>query len=241
VLVRDDPSEKGYASYHAAAQAAAAPPSMLSQIREVAAYRNTWVLFFAPGALSAIMLTFAGLWGVPYLVTNHGFGTRGAATLTSAMLVAWSLGSMVYGPWSERIGRRKPLMLGGLAAAMAIWATIVFVPGLPVGVLVLLLLAVAFASSAFIITFAYARESVPARLAGTVSGIANMGVMLGGMVMQPLVGLVLDLRWSGRMVDGVRLYDLAAYQWAFSLMLVWGALSLVLLALARESHCKPPA
>jgi MFS family permease len=238
IVVRDDPSEKGYASHHGAGQASAAPASMLAQLREVAAYRNTWLLFFAPGALSAIVLTFAGLWGVPYLVTNHGFSTHGAATLTSAMLVAWSLGSMLYGPWSERIGRRKPLMMGGLVVAMLIWAAIVFAPGLPVAILAVLLIAVALVSSAFIITFVYARESVPARLAGTVSGIANMGVMLGGMLMQPLVGVVLDLRWDGRVVDGARVYDLAAYQWAFALILAWGAVALVLLAFARESHGK---
>jgi sugar phosphate permease len=241
VIVRDDPSEKGYASYHAHGSLHAPAGSMLAQLREVMAYRNTWILFLAPGALSGIVLTFAGLWGVPFLVTHHGFGTRGAATLTSAMLVAWSLGSMLFGPWSERLHRRKPLMIGGLAAAMALWALVLFVPALPAGLLVALLLAVAFASSAFIISFVFARESVPARLAGTVSGITNMGVMLGGMLMQPLVGLVLDARWDGRIVEGVRVYDYAAYQWGFALLLAWGAAALVLFAFARETRCRQAA
>ena len=82
---------------------------------------------------------------------------------------------------------------------------------------------------------------MPARLAGTVSGIANMGVMLGGMFMQPLVGLVLDANWDGRAVDGVRVYDFAAYPGGFAAMLVWGAVSLALLAATRESYCKPIA
>ena len=42
---------------------------------------------------------------------------------------------------------------------------------------------------------------MPARLGGTVSGIANMGVMLGGMFMQPLVGFVLDRHWSGETLE----------------------------------------
>ena len=202
-------------------------------------YRNTWLLLFIPGAFSGILLTFAGLWGVPFLVSQYGLSTRAAAALTSAMLVGWSVASIVYGPLSERLGRRKPLYVGGLVATLALWAIVVFVPGLPVSVLVVLLLAVSIAGGAFILTFAYARESVPSRLAGTVSGIANMGVMLGGMFMQPLVGFVLDWRWDGRMAEGVRVYDFAAYQWGFALMLAWGAISLVLLAFARETYCKP--
>lgn len=240
VVVRDDPSERGYASYQAhAAAGSAAQGSVTAQLREVLSYRNTWLLLVVPGAFSGIILTFAGLWGVPFLVSQYGFGIHGAATLTSAMLIAWSLASMAYGPISEQMGRRKPVYMGGLVATMALWAVLVFVPGIPRIVLIPLLLALSVAAGAFIINFAFARESVPGRLAGTVSGMANMGVMLGGMFMQPLVGLVLDWRWDGKMAEGVRVYDFGAWQWGFALMLAWGAVSLVLLALARESYCKP--
>jgi len=238
-VVRDDPSERGYASFHAAqATSQVKAPTVASQLREVFAYRNTWVLFLAPGAFSGIILTFAGLWGVPFLVSQHGFSTRAAATVTSAMLVGWSVSSMAFGPLSERLGRRKPIYIVGLVATMALWAIVVAFPRLPTALLVAVLLAVSLASGSFILTFVYARESVPSRLAGTVSGIANMGVMLGGMLMQPLVGFVLDWRWDGRMAAGVRVYDFAAYQWGFAAMLAWGALALVLLAWARESHCR---
>jgi hypothetical protein len=65
--------------------------------------------------------------------------------------------------------------------------------------------------------------------------------MLGGMFMQPLVGLVLDWRWTGSVAEGVRVYDFAAYQWGFALMLAWGAVSLALLAFTRETYCRPMA
>jgi MFS family permease len=139
---------------------------------------------------------------------------------------------------SERMGRRKPLFLGGLGVTLALWSAVIFVPGLPRGVLLALLIGVSVASATFILNFAFAKESVPAHLGGTVSGIANMGVMLGGMFMQPLVGVVLDRHWGGAMADGVRLYDFEAFRAGFSLMLAWGALALVLVAFARETHCR---
>lgn len=238
LVVRDDPSERGFASYLPRDTRAPRPASMLAQVREVLAYRNTWLLLVIPGAFSGIILTFPGLWGVPFLVTHYGFSTREAATLASAMLVVWSASSMVYGPLSQRMGRRKPVYAAGLVAISALWAIVVFVPGMPRAMLVAVLLAVSVAAGSFIVNFAFAKESVPAHLAGTVSGMANMGVMLGGMLMQPLVGFVLDARWDGSLVDGARAYSFAAYQLGFALMLVWAGVAMVLLYFTRETHCR---
>jgi predicted MFS family arabinose efflux permease len=237
IVVRDDPAQRGYASYSPGHGDDAG--SVLSQLAEVLRHRNTWLLFLIPGAFSSVILTFAGLWGVPYLTTVHGFTPRGAALTCTAMLVAWSFASMAYGPVSERIGRRKPLYLAGLVATLVSWAWMVFAPPSTPAGLVALLLGVSIASAGFIVTFAFAKESVPSRVGGTASGIANMGVMVGGMVMQPLVGVVLDAGWRGAMANGVRVYDADAYRDAFSGMLAWGVAALVLLTFVRETRCRP--
>ncbi len=238
VVVRDDPSERGYASFHPGLRDEASS-SIPAQLREVLGYRNVWLLLLIPGGLAAIPLTFAGLWGVPFLVSQYGFSTRGAAAMCSAMLIAWSIACVGFGPLSERIGRRKTPYMAGLMVTIVAWSVLVFIPGLPRAVLVAVMLVVALATAAFIVNFAFAKESVPAHLAGTASGIANMGTMLGGMFMQPLVGFMLDRHWSGRSVDGVRVYDFAAYQWGFALILAWAAASVVLLTFTRETYCRP--
>jgi MFS family permease len=237
IVVRDDPAERGFAS-HFPGDRHGAGPSMLGQLREVLAYRNAWLLLVIPGALSGIVLTFAGLWGVPFLVTQYGFTTTGAAALTSAMLVTWALGGMAYGPVSQRVGSRKPVFVAALAISLALWSIVVFVPGLSRAALVAVLIAVAVVSGGCVLVFPFAKESVPPRLGGTVSGIANMGMMLGGMVMQPLVGFMLDRQWTGVMAGGVRVHDFAAWQAGFALMLVWGVIALVLLAFTRETRCR---
>ncbi len=237
VVARDDPAERGYASYFSA-QPPQEEASMADQLREVARYRNVWLIFAIPGAFSGIIFCFAGLWGVPFLVSQYGFATRDAALVASAMLVAWSLGGLAYAPLSQRIGRRVPVLAGGLLATLALWSVVVFVPGLPRTALVALLLALSLAAGAFILVFAFAKESVPARLAGTASGITNMGVMLGGMVMQPLVGFALDRSGGTLMAAGHRGYDFAAYRSSFALTFAWGAASLALLALARDTRCR---
>jgi hypothetical protein len=239
IVVRDDPAARGYASYYPEETAHESAGSMLSYLRETLSYRNAWLMFLVPGAFACVGLTFAGLWGVPFLVTVRGFSTGEAAATASAMLIAWSLSGIVYAQWSERMGRRKPILLGGLVATVILWTVIVFVPALPGSLLVALIIAVGLASGAVMLAFAFAKESVPLALGGTVSGITNMGMMLGGMVMQPVVGIVLDAKWRGALVDGARIYDAEAYRWGFAVMLAWAAAGILLVTLTRETYCRP--
>jgi MFS family permease len=238
LAVRDDPAQRGYASYFPEEEREGDVASVGAHLREVARCGNVWLLFFVPGAFSGILLTFAGLWGVPFLISQHAFSPREAAAMVSAMLIAWAVSSLGWGWLSQRVGRRKAPMAAGMAATFALWSVVVFAPRIPRFALVVLLVALSMAAGAFVLNFVFAKESVPARLAGTVSGIANMGVMMGGMIMQPLVGVILDRHWKGAMEGGVRVYDFAAFQWAFAAVFAWGALALVLLALTRETYCR---
>jgi predicted MFS family arabinose efflux permease len=237
-VVRDDPRERGFDTHYAGRHDGEDATHFFSGLIEVFRYRNTTLLFLVPGAISAVVLSFAGLWGVPFLVTHYQLGKTHAAGLCSLMMVAWALSGLAYGAASDRLGRRKPLFIAGVAATMALWSVLVFVPGLPYGALVALIVALGSVAGAFILVFAFAKESVPARLSGTISGIVNMGVMTGAMIMQPLIGWTLDRNWTGGVANGIRVYDFAAYQNGFALALAWGAVAIVMLAFTRETYCR---
>jgi hypothetical protein len=49
---------------------------------------------------------------------------------------------------------------------------------------------------------------------------------------------MLDRRWSGDLVDGIRIYNMAAYHAGFILMIVWAMLSFGLLFFTRETYCR---
>jgi len=241
LFVRDHPAEKGYTGYTEPAPAVkkGTHRQIVSGIFEVLRYPNVWLLFGIGGGVVGCVLTFGGLWGVPYLSTHHGLSTTQAAALNSTLLVAWGIGGPIFGGLSDRAGRRKPLFILGVALTVIGWGLIFFVSNLPLTVLTLLLFGTGFTSGCVIISFAFARESVPARLSGTVIGLNNMGFMLGPTLLQPAVGWMLDRNWSGDMLNGVKIYSLNAYHAGFTLMIVWAALSFGLLFFTRETYCRP--
>jgi MFS family permease len=243
VLVRDDPGQRGYRSYAAGdtRTGRTARVSARAGVREVLRYANIRLLFFIPASLVGSVLTFCGLWGVPYLTTHYALSTAEAASLASLLMICWAAASPVFGWLSDRMGRRKPLMIAGHILAGIGWAFVFFAPGLPGWLLTLLTAATGICSASFIICWSLARESVPVHLSGTVSGIVNMGIMLGATVLQPAVGWMLDRRWEGAVLEGVRIYSLAAYQAGFWLMMGWILVALGLLFCTRETNCRQMA
>jgi len=91
------------------------------------------------------------------------------------------------------------------------------------------------------VAFAFAKESVPVRFLGTISGAVNVGNMLGPTILQPAIGRVLDARWSGSMSNNVRVYSPEAFQAAFMMIVAWSVLTCVLIALTKETGCRPTA
>lgn len=239
LLVRDDPAERGYASHHQGGAHHGHQP-ILAGLIETLSYRNVWLLMLAPIGFSGAVLTFGGLWGVPWLRQAHGLEPKAAAAVTSVLLVAWALGGPLLGNWTERMGRRKPLYLASGAAALAGWGAVIFLSP-PLWLMVPLLAITGFASGNIIIGFAWAKESLPLRLMGTASGVVNMGPLLGGVFLQPGVGWMLDRHWAGALEGGVRVYDAAAWQAGFGLMFAAVLLALLIVPFARESHCKQAA
>lgn len=239
-FVRDYPHEKGYCDLRPVPETGNRSwrRNTIAGIFEVFHSRNALLLFFIPGGIVGSVLTFSGLWGVPFLVSHHGLSTAKASALTSAVLVAWAVAGPFFGWLSDRIGWRKRLYIVGCTISLAGWVVAFWIPDISITALSFALLIAGFGSGCMIISFAFAKESVPVHLSGTVSGTINMGVMMGPMLLQPLVGWVLDSKWQGKILSGVRYYDPSAYRAGFSLMIGWLMLSLLLLFFTRETNCR---
>jgi MFS family permease len=186
---------------------------------------ETWILTLGGTSTMSIMLTFGGLWAVPWLTQVHGFSRADAAILVSVNAVGWGIGSPLLGWFSDRINRRKQPFIGAVALSVVCFAALIYVPGLPAAAIYVLLFLQGMGTGGIMLIFTSAHERFAGGQEGASVGIVNSGIMVGAATLQPLVGWVLDRNWQGAMADGARVYDLAAYQSGFAVLLAGGMIA----------------
>ncbi len=240
IFVRDRPEDMGFPSLRemeGKSAHAARAQHWGRDLLEVLRNRAVWPGFWASIGLSGTMLALVGLWGVPLLTDLHGL-TRGEASLYTSMTIAgFAVGSLVLGMVSDRMRRRKPVLVAACFGACAVWLAFLFLPWRPGWSGLSLYGLLGFCGGGFIVTFGAAKEIVPPAIAGMALAVVNTGTFVGAAVTQPLFGAIMDLTWDGTVIGGVRVYGVTDY--ANGLLLCFGlALAAAIASLyLRETYC----
>lgn len=179
---------------------------------------------------------FAEMWSIPYLQQARGLSNVTAASVNSMIFLGWAVGGPFWGWFSDYVRLRCLPITAASFSALVLVCVLLYVPGLPLALLYLLMFLFGFLSSVQILVFAICRESAPIRISGTAIALTNMIVMVGGNVFQPLIGKLLDLEWSGMILDGARVYSNYAYELAFMVLPISIFVAIILMFFIRETY-----
>ena len=236
-LVQDRPGEKGGAPARAMG-AKVDRTAWLGGLMTVMRNPATWPGFFVNLGIAGSLFSFAGLWAVPYLTQVHGMTRAVASNHISVYFIGFAVGCAVIGRISDRMGRRKPLMVGGaLLHALGWWVWIASGP-LPSGLTYVLCGVMGLVTASLTLSWACAKEVNPPLLSGMATSVVNVGVFLGPAILQPLVGWAMDRAWSGAMAEGARLYSPSAYATGLTYLAGAAALGAAATLFVRETGCR---
>jgi sugar phosphate permease len=198
-LVRNTPTEAGLPSMRELDGHEAHPAHhghWYDGLVKILRNRATWPAFWVNFGLSGSYFAFAGLWAVPYLTATYGITRTEATTHTSLLLAGFALGALTIGTLSDRLGRRRPVVLGFALLHLACWLPLLAGLQMSQGVLLLLFFLMGLGASCFTLSWACVKEVNPHALSGMATSVANTGAFLGTGILQPVVGRSVDLTGS---------------------------------------------
>jgi MFS family permease len=199
---------------------------------------QNWLLSFFSCFLFTPIMAFGELWGVNFVATAFELTQHIAAFSVSMIFIGFAIAAPFFGWLSDRMGRRKPILIFGTGISLLLLLLILYLPIENLFIAYLLLFLFGAFISTFLLSYTMIRENNSPFYIATAIGFLNMFSAVMGAVSDPLIGLLLDLKWDGQMLGGAPLFSLNDYRFALSILPILLFIGLVLLAFIKETYCK---
>jgi sugar phosphate permease len=204
-------------------------------LREIFGNRLAYRQFVLAGIFSMTLLgaenAFCCAWGIPFLQLFYDINKLEATSAINAVFVGFAIGCPLAAWISVKISSYKKPMIVGSAVCFFALAAIIF---WKTNLLVLTILSFLFGlfGSCQFLAFPCSISSAPKNLEATVSGLVNTFTMLGGTILIPVVGRLID--HSNKMLIIEDVYEACDYQRGFVVVLASLIISFVFSCLISD-------
>jgi len=205
----------------------------LHDIKTAFASKQNWLLTVYSGLAFSPLSVLGGLWGNPFLQEAYNMSRTQAASLVSLMFIGLGIGSPLFGLLSDRLGKRVAIMKLGALLSLVTILLIIYTP-MPIWLLGVMIFIFGAATGVFMLGFTVGAQINSLALAATVIALINTGDSIFESFTEPLLGKMLDLSWTGQMLNGVRYFTVENYHTAFVILPLYFVLALILLYFVKE-------
>ncbi|MFT8674332.1 MAG: MFS transporter [Acetobacter sp.] len=191
------PHDSGDSTQH---HGALTPANLLQPFKIIFSNPQSWYAGLIGGLLFVPTTIGALGWGASMLSNGEHTTMAFAASDVSMVPIGWVIGCPLLGWISDKIGRRKPVLIGGALVLLAASLCALYVP---VGVMprYMTALVMGIASGAAMIPFSSMKEANPPQVKGTAAGVMNFLVFGTTGVVSPLVSALMGSTQTMTMAD----------------------------------------
>jgi len=215
-------------------------PELFDGLRVILSRAQTWYIGAVGFLLYLPASVFMDLWGIPFFQDAYQLSSEQAAHLMMMPFIGWIIGSPLSGYISDRIGLRRPLLLIASCAALILVLLILYAPQVPVLIMEGWLFLLGLFCGTHPLVFSIIRENNSNKLSGTSTATTNFMIMMGGVIFQPVTGLLLNWHWQAHplLKEGIHAHTAADYHFALAVIPIGLALSIFFTLLIKETYCQ---
>jgi len=218
---------------------ASLPPkkySLWNSILVVIKNKQCWLNGIFIGFLYAPTGAFAELWGASYLHKVYAINQELAASAIGAIFIGFAISSPCLGWVSDKIKKRKPIMLFSAVSSLILISAVLYIPNLSFVEVTVLLFLYGMSNVAVATSYALASEIVPSEVSATSMSFANMASVLIAALFQPIIGALLDYGWDHQMLHGAAVFSVHDYRTAMISLPLCSLVSIIAWIFIKESY-----
>ena len=189
VFVRDTPRDKQ-------TRASTAGETFAQSVRGLWAVltdRKLWPVFAMGSCFAMPFHTVGGLWAGPYLVDVYAMEVEQMGFAVLAMVAAFHLGTLLYGPMERLVGSQKRTIVGGVLIMITLLVVLAIRPQIGLAPSIVLLVLFCLCTPYFPVLAAHCRSFVPLSRAGRAIACVNLTGIGTVFIMQKFTGWIVEL------------------------------------------------
>lgn len=189
IIIKDKPVPHRKSTKHPHKQKL---PNVFTGLKAVLSHRRNWFNGIYCGLVVGPTSAFAALWGIKFLTNVDHVTQKAAAGALSTIFLGVAIGSPIFGWLSDRMQKRQTFLSMAAFGGIICTSAIIFANQLSLPVLYTVSIGFGFFQSAHVLCFANAKDDNHRHFSGTAISFINMALIIGGAVLQPTIGVLLD-------------------------------------------------
>lgn len=155
---------------------------------------QSWLCGLISGLLFAPTTIFAMTWGVAFFEKDKGFMFHDAAITSAMVAFGWVFGCPLLGFITDKLGRRKPVLIGGAVLMILSFLQLIYLPELYSAKVSMFIFGLG--SGAAMIPYSIIKETNPDYVKGSATGAINFITFGVTTLVSPLFS-----RWFGKNLE----------------------------------------
>eukprot|EP01083_Nonionella_stella_P063051 163893_1 len=209
------------------------------------ALKLNWILGIWGYSGLSLVNGFIGFWFISYLMLKFEMSRPTASLISGSFYLMRAVSAIVYGRLAMLFARRKVFLVIGSVLYICTLAIIYVVPPSDGSVMRIVVITLNFISGigagCFGIMWCLQREyNAHYNCKDMAAGLVNTIINASGFVTQLFIGEMLDFQWMNRDgtvdQDGIRMYSVSDYNFAFLILAVMVGVGIVTALLLKETY-----